>query len=127
MTPAYLALLYGVCLIVAGAQGFRRLAYADAGAKYPLLHMAKYVLGTFLAVSVMLIIWLLSSAAQCAEGARTPEGNLEFGDNCAHTRNWYAVLTDWQSGVGALIGLLGLAWTTLLNALMEKSNKAEGS
>ncbi len=126
MTFWTLLLLYAVSLAGAFALARARLAYADAGARYPALHTAKYLLGSFLAVTIALIIFLLASAAACTEGARS-EGTLIIKDACSATRRWYAVLTDWQSGIGAFVGLLGLAWSTLLNALMEKSDKTEGN
>ncbi len=48
----------------------------------------------------------------------TVNGNGMSPDSCNHrTFIWYSVIKQWETGIGASIGLLGVAWSTFYNSV----------
>ena len=119
MTVLWVCVAYTVVVGACLLKGVMSLKTARIGGQYPAQHLAKYGIGGFLITTVSLVMVLLFSAVSCTDGTRT-EDQLTL-DGCAQTQKWYAVLTDWQSGLGAFIGLLGLAWSSLISGLMNQT------
>ncbi|MEM9643233.1 MAG: hypothetical protein AAF848_12965 [Pseudomonadota bacterium] len=127
MSLLQIVVVYAATLALAFGAARHRIEIADAGARFPGLHYSKYVLGAFLGVTIIFVLVLLANAAGCTDGSRDQHGYLALSEDCRGTRRWYPILTDWQSGIGAFIGLLGLAWSTLLKALMDKAAEGEAA
>ena len=86
----------------------------------------KWALGGFLVSAIGAIVYTVGQVAACTAFVEEPllfELRPEFG-LCAVDRpillGWYGVLTQWQTGIGAGLGLLGLTWA----AYFERGSKS---
>lgn len=68
----------------------------------------KMMVSWLLFIVISLLVVLLLMTANCAEGKI--DGTLDLVACSGTIRTWYAVLSPWQGGLGAGIGLLGVAW-----------------
>jgi hypothetical protein len=63
---------------------------------------------------ILFILSVLIAVSTCAAPAATGTTSVVAACTGAPQR-WYLVLHDWQAGIGATIGLLGVAWSTIYN------------
>ena len=77
--------------------------------------------GIVLFLLLVFIGAVLGLAAYCIDPAKTTQDELKFGA-CPYTLSLYWILRDWQTGIGAAIGLLGVAWSTFYKATLGKGD-----
>lgn len=82
-----------------------------------IVSMGHWIMGLVLVTLFALITLLISSAAMCV--ARTSTQIIDLSGCSDEVARWYIVTQDWQSGIGAGVGLLGVAWATHLRAAAE--------
>ncbi|MEM1273196.1 MAG: hypothetical protein AAGF88_05220 [Pseudomonadota bacterium] len=103
----------------AAREGFDR----DASRKHkvPGLHVGKYLVGGAMIGIASWIFVVLAVASRCVTG-QDADGNAVFDQGTA-TCTWfegdYVVLTEWQSGLSAILALLGVAYGAMLAAIMQ--------
>ncbi|MGV6849522.1 MAG: hypothetical protein ACWA5A_14205 [Marinibacterium sp.] len=86
-------------------------------------HIGVWAWGAFL---VMFLFWLLVLLASAVNyGLETTNTGVKDcapkTPTCDLVRRWYVVMTDWQSGIGATIGLLGVAWGAFFKSVYGKN------
>ncbi|WP_342362600.1 hypothetical protein [Terrarubrum flagellatum] len=96
-------------------------APSTATAVSPFVRVGYWGWGIVLVLLLGFIACVLLDAASCVDPAKTTKDMLALGGCSAWTQRWYLVLRDWQSGLGAAIGLLGIAWSTFFNSASSKS------
>ena len=123
--PETLVLIYLVATILAGSMG--AYLYRD---ERPGLHAGHFSTGAILIVTFVLVTWAVASVATCAVEA-VPAGPapsasssraLARGSCSPDLWHWYLALRDWQTGIGAGFGLLGVAWAAQLAAAKQRPN-----
>jgi hypothetical protein len=121
-TPQTLFLLLAVDGLVGAVIGYKSAPHRP-GAEDHLLSMGRIVnmghwtMGLVLVTLFSLVTLLLSSAAMCVN--RTSVQIVDLSGCSDEVARWYIVTQDWQSAIGAGVGLLGLAWATHLKAAAE--------
>ncbi len=105
--------------------GLRVARHADGGhffAPRTSAAIGRWAAGYFLFAVIVLISVVLIRTGGCAAADGSGAMNLE---GCsAGLRGWFSVLTAWQGGIGAAIGLLGLAWAAAYRASNETAKGA---
>jgi hypothetical protein len=73
--------------------------------------------GAALAGLIFFLANVLVAARSCVvlPDSDLPQSSLR--DCPPLVQGWYVVLHDWQTGIGATIGLLGVAWSTFYNSV----------
>jgi hypothetical protein len=56
--------------------------------------------------------YVLMQASLCVDPARSTRDVIALDRCSAWVQSWYLILRDWQTGIGATVGLLGVAWST---------------
>lgn len=80
----------------------------------------RWIFGGILCAVLLGLLWLLSRVATCGTaraGAEAAQLDLEACP--AGVAAWYAVLTEWQTGIGGGLALIGLIWA----AYFERKSK----
>ena len=100
------------------------------GKAHPGIHVAKHGIGACFMAIFLLVAFVLTKSAQCTSG-RDDLGFVVFDFSrigCSkHLYGAYVVLTDWQSGIGAILALLGVGYAAILAALMSEQRIADKS
>jgi hypothetical protein len=68
--------------------------------------------GIVLVLILVFIGCVLFRVSLCVDAAESTKDVIALDDCPPWVQNWYLVLRDWQTGIGAAIGLLGVAWST---------------
>ncbi|MEM9013391.1 MAG: hypothetical protein AAGE18_19395 [Pseudomonadota bacterium] len=72
--------------------------------------------GSFLILAVVFIGAIFLAAANC--GQLNADGDALSLTPCDQPiQGWYGVLKDWQTAVGAILGLFGIAWTSFFRSI----------
>lgn len=112
-----------------GLQGHEIFTGGWRGRAHPGMHIAKHGIGACFAAVFLLVANVLTRSAKCAS-TRDAHGNTVFDfqrEGCTtDLYGSYLVLTDWQQGIGAVLGLLGVGYAALLAALMAEDRKELG-
>jgi hypothetical protein len=87
-----------------------------------LVRLGYWAWGTVLFVLLVFIGCVLLQAARCVDPASSTKDAIALGQCSARIQRWYLVLHDWQTGIGAAIGLLGVAWSTFYKAATSKGS-----
>jgi hypothetical protein len=99
------------------------------GIAVPGIHVAKHAVGAGFMGIFLLVVYTLGRSATCISG-RDNEGNLAFDlsrSGCTtELYGGFLVLTEWQNGLGAALGILGVGYAALLAAIMAESVIANG-
>ncbi|MEM9060760.1 MAG: hypothetical protein AAGD13_09905 [Pseudomonadota bacterium] len=67
--------------------------------------------GSFIILGMAFVITVFGAGASCVS-QETTSGN-KMWNSCPETiGRWNIVLEDWQSAIGAILGLFGVAWST---------------
>jgi hypothetical protein len=83
----------------------------------PLLVQAGYWgWGCVLVAGLGFIGVVLVLASRCIDPSTSTKDVLALGQCEPWVQSWYMILRDWQTGIGATIGLLGVAWSTFYKA-----------
>jgi hypothetical protein len=85
-----------------------------------LVRAGYWIWGTVLVVGLGLILLILIRAAHCVDPAKSQKDFVDLSACSPSLGRWYLVLRDWQTGIGAAIGLLGVAWSTFYNSARPK-------
>jgi hypothetical protein len=75
--------------------------------------------GAVLALALGLVLMVVVMAANCVDPAGSTKDALNLKQCSGWVQRWYLILRDWQTGIGAAIGLLGVAWSTFYKAAKE--------
>ena len=81
----------------------------------------RWIFGGILCAVLLGLLCLLSLVAVCA--TTTPGAGaaiVDLGSCTDGVASWYAVLTDWQTGIGGGLALIGLIWA----AYFERKGKS---
>ena len=79
----------------------------------PLLpRLGYWIWGSVLTGGLLFIGYVLWAASDCIDPAASTKDTVALGSCHPWVQRWYLVLRDWQTGIGAAIGLLGIAWST---------------
>ncbi|MEM6566067.1 MAG: hypothetical protein AAF665_16560 [Pseudomonadota bacterium] len=77
--------------------------------------------GALLAAFLFQLGALLSLHAKCEIDMPTQHSDPTAFELCESVDIWFILVTQWQTGIGATIGLLGVAWSTFYNSIRGKS------
>jgi hypothetical protein len=80
--------------------------------------------GTVLAALLFFIGYILVRTSLCVDPAASTKDVIAIGQCQRWVQRWYLVLRDWQTGIGAAIGLLGVAWSTFYKVATSNGNGA---
>ncbi|MEM1273197.1 MAG: hypothetical protein AAGF88_05225 [Pseudomonadota bacterium] len=120
--PWHLVAIYGASVAFMSALGaiVARSRATDIG-----MSAALFATGTILIVTFILVTWTVASVAICGrEAASSNSGGSNWGlarGTCDRgIWQWYLALRDWQTGIGAGVALLGVAWAAQLAASTQR-------
>jgi hypothetical protein len=116
----------GVWTGLTSYNAFRPLHHNHHGGAVSLV----WAMGLTLLAGIVYLMGVFAVAQSCLDPAALKAGAFPFQtahvmpvEACATDREGYlklyAVLSPWQAGIGAGIGLLGLAWATLYRSVYE--------
>ena len=77
------------------------------------VRLGYWLWGCVLAAALAFIGYVLVPAAMCIGASRA---TVALGRCEQWRQRWYLVLRDWQTGIGVVLGLLGIAWATFFRS-----------
>ncbi len=120
----HFTIIAGIGVVAAGLLGFvsyhanRPPHHKDHSGAAALV----WVGGAALLYVIAYLVSLLAAVAPCMTPATGSETDWTVSATCKEAEDYarlYALLTPWQTGIGAGIGLLGVAWSTMYRSVYE--------